>query len=1035
MIKTKSKRFGLGLHANLSRAKLAEQTLSKMKSKGKIRLARRKTINVVFKKLKHVAVVFGGAIFVSAIVGFVMFLNYLESLNKKIPNPQTIFPDLPEASEIFDRRALDGEGTKLYRVIGAINSDDFEIKDVPFHVKLAFLAAEDKEFFNHNGFNLVAILRCGIRNISSQENTCGGSTITQQLVKLTTKKNAPTLERKIEELLLALKVEQTYTKEEILGMYLRIAPFGSSIVGLKTASNFYFGVEPKDLSLAQAAVLASIIQNPNLLSPTVPSDQNIERARSDLRKRQEYVLHQLMQNIDKFNSELRKLYNDPEMDSVISKEMIDEAFQVDWVSQLRPPIATDIKAGHFVNFVLKMLQTRNYKNGVEPFTREELQSEGYKIYTTLDYQVQQIAESKVKKGGNDYKYWNVNNAALMTVIPETGEVIAWAGSKSFFGNDEGCDARGQNCAYNPQVDILQSLQEPGSSNKPIGYYMAYKDGLLYPGSLLPDFPIKILDANGKIYEPKNWNNTFQGVFYSAKSALVQSRNIPAIQVIKMVGVQNYINTFREFGYTTVTGQYGEAAILGGVSVLPWEHAQAYTVFANGGEIAYLNPILMIKDKNGNVVYQFKPNKKKVADERAVFLLNETLKNYDGYSDRGRDMAGKTGTTDNSMDAWYIGYSPDFVTLCWAGNNNNSSMDLQRGFPFYVVHPWCKEYFYEIGESPYLSAKRPFTRPGGIIYGGNTCNKDGECIGIEPGFMIEGKIPPIDRKKVKIQVCTDQKHKKARPVDIALGLAVEKEFFYYISPVPSLQGQLDEYITSKHNEKPNEFDLNGGPNEFCDINRNTSGIPGPYFVILSPSEGALLNNTINIKGGVFVDDSSIIDVQFSLNGTSIPGCNVSNPNSFDITCDVSTIAVENGEYTLKVTARDEIGRVKSLERKIIIGSQINSHILFTQVPPSALTYGNNVGASCTSGICDYTIKVSYSGAYILNSVDLYLSKNYVVSKVGTMNKVGSSYEIIWGNTISPPGALSTDKYRFFVVAQTNTGITFESDRTNEITVVN
>jgi penicillin-binding protein 1A len=1015
-----------------SRINIARANLSKNRQ----RIPKIRTEKIWIKKFKKVMLILLAVVFLTGISGVALFFNYLQSLTEKLPNPETIFPVIPEASEIFDRRALleDESGTRLYRIIGAQNSDNFKISDIPEHVKLAFLAAEDKEFYIHNGFNLAAIIRCGFRNLTSSEQSCGGSTITQQLVKLTTKRNAPTIERKIEELMISLKLEQTYTKDEILGMYLRIAPFGSSIVGLKTASNFYFGVEPAELNLAQATILAAIIQNPNYLSPTLPVDQDIERARNDVADRQEYIFGQLRSNLKKFNEEVRMKQNDPEMDDILSEEDISESEKFDWISTLKPPVATDIKAGHFVNFVLNQLQTRNYKNGVEPFTREELQSEGYQIYTTLDYEIQKIAETKVFSGGTSFPQWNVRNAALMTAIPETGQILAWAGSKSFTGVDEGCDAKGQNCAYNPQVDVLQSLQEPGSSNKPLGYYLAYKEGLLYPGSILPDIPIKIRDVNGNFYEPKNWNNTFSGVYYSAKSALVQSRNIPAIQVIQMVGVNNYINTFKEFGYTTATGQYGEAAILGGISVYPWEHAQAYTVFANGGDLAYLDPILLIKDKFGQIIYEAKPQKKKVADERAVFLLNDTIRNYDGYSDRGRDMAGKTGTTDNSMDAWYIGYSPDFVTVCWAGNNNNSPMDLNRGFPFYVVHPWCKEYFNEIGGSPYMSAKTPFRRPGGISSGGNSCNANGECIGIEPGYIIEDKKPRIDRKIVKIQVCSDQTDKKARPVDIAMGKAVEQEYNYFIMPIAGLQSQLDEYLLGKSKEKPEEFKPNGGPSEECDIQRNDSGSPGPFFKLNNPANSATVSNNLNISGGVYVEDSTLTSVVVTLNNQIIPGCSINNFSNFDITCTINTVALENGTYILKITATDEKARVNTASREIIYNSVTSNNLSFTSIPPTNLTIGTNIGTGCSNPPCSYNIQVNYSGPYTFTTVELFQKLNGITTKIGNMNISGNTFSYSnWGSNINSLIQAPQDTYSFSIKATTSNNIVIRSSDSSSILV--
>ena len=377
------------LPKNKSREELVkENKLKRASSSSKLKRRRLK------KKLIKVGVLFAGIFVVFSIVGSLVALAYLQDKNDKIPSPENVFPELPLTSEIYDRKEVDNaetESTRLYRVIGKFNSDQVDIAEIPDHVKLAFIAAEDKDFYVHGGFDPAALLRCGLQYVKSSSSSCGGSTITQQLVKLTTQRSERALERKIEEILLAVKVEQSYDKDKILEMYLRVTPFGSSIVGIRTAANFYFGKEPKDLTLAEAAALASIIQNPLYLSPTLPIDGNVEQSQSKLRERQLYVLDQLSKNGDKFNNDLRRYYNDLERDDVITPEIIEEATSEDWQSKLKPPIATDKKAGHFVNYVLNLLQTKNYKNGTEPFTLDDLQKWGDKIYPTLDYTEQQIA--------------------------------------------------------------------------------------------------------------------------------------------------------------------------------------------------------------------------------------------------------------------------------------------------------------------------------------------------------------------------------------------------------------------------------------------------------------------------------------------------------------------------------------------------------------------------------------------------------------------------------------------------------------------
>lgn len=948
---------------------LKKNKLKKINSNSKINRKKLK------KKLIKIGVIIAGVFVLASSIGGLLVFAYLQDKNDDIPSPDKVFPELPITSEIYDRLAInnESEGTRLYRVIGQFNSDQVDISEVPDHVKLAFIAAEDKDFYLHGGFDPAAILRCGIQYVRNANESCGGSTITQQLVKLTTQRSERALERKIEEILLAIKVEQSYDKDKILEMYLRVTPFGSSIVGIKTAANFYYGKEPKDLTLAEAASLASIIQNPPYLSPTVPVDGDTEKAQENLRERQLYVLDQLLRNAEKFNADLRTFYNDPERDDVITPEIIEEAIEEDWQSKLRAPIATDKKAGHFVNYVLNALQTRNYKNGVEPFTITDLQTGGYRIYTTLDYGIQQIAENYVLKGGNDYSFFNANNAALMTTIPGTGEIIAMAGSKSFYGQKEGCDANGQNCKYDPEVNVLTSLQEPGSSNKPLGYYLGFKEGKYFTGSFLPDIPIKLISGGG-VYEPRNWDGSFKGINYTAEQAIRDSRNIPAIIMVESVGVENYIETARQFGYTTFTGSLGPSIVLGGVSVYPVEHAQAYSVFANGGDLVDLDPILKIVDKKGNVVYEATVEKKPVGDPQGIYLLNQAIKNYDGYSWDGRDMAGKTGTTENNQDAWFMGYSPDFVNVCWVGNNNNSPMDPNNGYPPIIVKPWCQAYLREIGESPYLVKRTPFARPGGVYEGGGDCNDSG-CLGISRGWLIEGRNPPRDVKRAKANVCVDQEDRLARPIDIALGKSVEKDFSQYLLSVSYLQQYLDEYMGKKNAENPGEFAPNGIPTQDCNIDR--SGGKNPFFVGLAANITS--GTSVNIKGSSYSNNGNVTSIVFQIrnsggNFVNFPAaCTTNVAISFDVTCDFAGINVNTATAQIRARATDSLGT-----QNTDVPLTINSGLTFSY--PT----GNQ---SCNLLTCP-DIVVNYAGSWTLNgNVRLYKENGALV---GTTGSAGNTF---------------------------------------------
>lgn len=962
----------------------------------------------IAKRIKKIALISFAVVLIFFVIGAIWFFSYLQALNDDLPTTDEVFPnDLAVATEIYDRFEVNGEGQGelLYRVINQdYNSDPVDITEIPAYVQLAFVAAEDESFYDHNGFDPAAIARCALSYLRNPDNICGGSTITQQLVKITSLGNEQRVERKLKELLLATKVEQASTKDEILQMYLQVAPFGSNIYGINTASKFYFGKEPKDLTLAEAAILASIIQNPVQLSPTkgLPDP---ETAQAKVKDRQEYVLGQLEDNIGRFNNQVRKNTGDPEMDDVLTQELIDEAYAQEII--YKEPIATDKKAGHFVDYVLDQLTTRNYKNGEEPFDINELRSGGYKIYTTLDYKMQQIAEDYTKRAGNDYSYYNVHNAAVLTTIPSTGEIIAMSGSKDFYGSSEGCDDSGNNCLFNPQVNSLTSAHSPGSTNKPLGYYIAYKEGKLFPGSFLPDVPIDI-----GAYTPRNWNSTFNGVNYTAEQALRDSRNIPALHVVEAIGIDTYVNTAREFGYTTYTqpdGNYGHSVILGGADVTPAEHAQGYGVFANGGDFVQLDPILKIVDRDGNTIYEANPIRRQIGDQQAIWLLNKTIENYDGFSWDGRQLAGKTGTTEENKDAWFVVYSPDFVTVGWVGNNNNQPMDPNNGYPPIVVKPWLQNYMRDIGESPYLATKTPFTQPGFVYEGGGDCNSDGECLGLKSSWLIVDREPARDLLKKEILVCTDQKDKLARAVDIELGFSEKVTFNYFKSPVPDWQHFVDDWMSAKNSEKPNENTLNGGPTAYCDIDRS-GGVSGPFFSIASPSSGSTITNTLNISGSIFTSSGSIATVEIYFAGIELTGTS-SNYSNFSESFDISSLGLENGTYTLLIRATDTNSITNDFTTQVIVGSQTTSNISFSALPPTPLTYAVTVNPTV------YDIDVLYSGSKTITSAELYQVKNGTSSLVSVMTSLGGgTYRASWGSNV----ANETASYKFYVVLYTNGG---------------
>lgn len=949
----------------------------------------------ILKSVGIVALVVTSILFLIVLSAGIYAFSFLQQLNDELPSPDEPFKNPPVASIIYDRNELNGNGTQLYKIIGNFNSDPVDIEYVPETVTWAFLAAEDIDFYTHSGFDTQGIVRCGFNYVrDGGENVCGASTITQQLLKITALKDETSrYQRKIKELLMSTKVEQSYNKDEILQMYLSVTPFGSNVVGIETASRYYFGKEPSELELHEAAVLSAIIQDPSYLSPTKPIDGDLERAQADVKERQLYVLGQMERYIDQINNQHRDNIGDDDAADILTMEMLNEAKEAEL--EYQSPVATDIKAGHFVDYVQEQLTTRNYKNGEEPFTLAELQNNGYRIYTSLDYQQQVFAEDAANFGGTQYTYWNVNNASIMTIDPRNGQILAMAGSKNYFGADEGCNPAGLECKFNGQVNTLTSLNEPGSTAKVLAYALAFEQGKLFGGSNLPDIPIDYPEIG---YFPKNWDGGYKGHVMSVRDALVQSRNITALQAIELVTVDEYVRKANDLGITTFErNQLGPSVVLGGASVRYTEHINLFGAFANGGNHVPLNPILKIEDRNGNVIYEAGPAKKEqVISEQATFLTNQILDNLQNIgNEAGVKLYSKTGTTENNIEALQVAWNANQVTLAWAGNNNNDPLSPTNGYPIFVVQPWMSSYIRNISSLPYYGGRDPvIAQPGFVYQGGGKCNSNGECLGVASDWLIQD-VEPVSRvKSERIMVCADQQNRLARDIDIATGNAIEKEFRYYTMTVERWQDALDKYVTRVDG-------INGTPKEECNIDRS-GGVVGPFFSSMSPGINATVGSSVTVTGGIYTTQGQIVEANAYFDGQLIGS--ISNVSDVNQSFDISGLGLPNGTYAFRITATDTNGLSNSYEVRVILNNQVNNSITFN-LPTSPATY-------------DTGLSVRAVVPFGLNGATLYQSKNGgEFIPLGPMQAVTGGFQYNIGSAI----ANETAEYRYYIVgAFGNTG---------------
>ena len=487
----------------------------------------------------------------------------------------------------------------------------------------AVLAAEDRNFYKHGGIDPVSTVRAAWVDVTSGGLNQGGSTITQQLVKIQLLTPQKSVTRKVQEMVLAIALEQRYSKDQILTMYLNRVYFGHGAYGVGAAARTYFNKDAGKLTAAQAAFLAGLIQAPTAYDPVVHFDL--------ARERQLYVLDGMQST------------------GALSSDEAGKAAAEDVKSELHIQAnARQSKAPHFVDYVLGQMENM--------FGSAEVQQGGLIVRTTLDLNIQQDAQAAVTNGVADLSAFNVNNSALLAANPRNGDVVAWVGSANY-----GSDAIGG------QFDVVLAQRQPGSSFKPYVYEAALRDHKITWATILHD---RSTNFNG--YVPADFDNGGMGDI-KASTAILYSRNIPAVEVGQMEGMDNVIDLAHAMGIKSQLAPYLSTAI-GGSDVTLYEHVQGYATFANQGERVGLHVINEVDDAGGQPVFKYQsPGATQVLTPAEAYLMSGVLKNYQNQWNFGwdRQMASKTGTSDNGRggipDSWIMAYNPDIAAGVWVGN--------------------------------------------------------------------------------------------------------------------------------------------------------------------------------------------------------------------------------------------------------------------------------------------------------------------------------------------------------------------------------
>jgi len=582
-------------------------------------------------------------------VGLLATIGIFAYFSKDLPDPGKINNRfIAESTKIYDRT---GEHL-LYEVHGEEKRTQIAFNEMPDVLKYATISLEDQDFYNHHGIKLTSILRSIFKDIVNFGKAQGGSTITQQFVKNSLLSNEKTLVRKIKEVILSLEVETKFSKDEILAMYLNEIPYGSNAYGIEAAAQTFFGKPAKNLTLDEAALISALPQATAYYSPYGSHiDALIGRKNFALKTmaRLGYITE------DQANAAIEE--------STLSKIQIQKNI---------------IAAPHFVMYIKDYLQQKYGDTAVE--------QGGFKVYTTLDWEKQQIAEKAIKEGADkNTKTYGASNAGLVAMDPKTGQILAMVGSKDYFAPSEpkGCTP-GKSCLFEPNVNVTNSLLQPGSSFKPYVYLTAFIKGFT-PETNIWDTDTNFSTEDRKIYNPKNYDGKNSGLM-QMKDALARSLNVPAVKTLYLAGVKDSVSTAKNMGITTLNepDRYGLSLVLGGGEVKLLDHVNAFSTFATGGIRHNKTAILRIEDSKGNTLEKYTAGQgEKVIEEKYIAMIDYVLstnslrapvfgdKNPLSFSNR--PVAAKTGTTNEWRDGWTMGYTPSLAVGVWAGNNDHSTM--------------------------------------------------------------------------------------------------------------------------------------------------------------------------------------------------------------------------------------------------------------------------------------------------------------------------------------------------------------------------
>lgn len=848
--------------------------------------------NIFLTKIKRKAII---SVAVLAFLFFIAVFSTIAIIARGLPDPNRLIDrELAQTTKMYDRT---GE-TLLYEIHGDQQRTLINLNEIPDHVKWAAIAIEDKNFYKHRGVSIWGILRGVVWRKIQGKSVQGGSTLTQQFIKNAVLTNERTVTRKIKEWILAYKLEQKFSKDEILQLYLNEIPYGSTAYGVQAASQNYFGKDVREINIAEAAILAALPQAPTTYSPYGNNKQL-------LINRQKFIIDLMVEQ------------------NYISKEDAEEAKNFELVFNKQ---ANNIKAPHFVMHVKSILS--------EKYGEKMIEQGGLKIITSLDLYKQEIAEEIIKEiGEKNNENYQASNASLVSIDPKNGQVLVMVGSRDYFNDD-----------IDGQVNVATRLRQPGSSLKPLVFASTFIKGLT-PDTILYDVVTNFSNDPNKPYEPKNYTLKENGPV-SIRKALAGSLNIPAVKAIYISGVENVLDLARDLGYTSLNDKdrFGLSLVLGGAEVKLLEHTNAYSAFAREGYISPITTILKVEDKDGNVLEESQEEQRRVLDPKVARAINDILSDNNArsyaFGERNllslgtRPIAAKTGTTNDYRDAWAMGYTPSLVTGVWVGNNDNSEMK-QGAAGAVVAAPIWNEYMKKVlGDSP----REEFNK--------YEVEKTGKAI---LDGIVEGK------RIIKINTISGLLATERTPLEYIKEIEIEEHhsILYYIdkndprgsipeNPENDPQFALWEEAVarwSKENASSSDIII---PTEYDNTHNEENK---PNVRIISPSNKESIKNSfisINIEADSL---RGISFVNYYINNFLF---SKSSLHPFSVNDNINFL--KNGNHTLKAVACDDI--LNCSEDEIEFKLNVENNLIYENPSINIIEPDNNSSVSNS----DFPLKI-------------------------------------------------------------------------------